>query len=159
MCNVRVGWFGLAGMNINTNMIWYTMPHRRIHVRVPLSGNATLLSGDNMSIKARTIDISHGGVAITDFSNEVPNTEYQIEIWSEEGRRIELSARLVRVDGGIAGFQALQVDHESMKIIDHLIFEYQTTVDFINQANDFHLLEAFDEKGNVIDVTFDSDLE
>ena len=133
------------------------MSHRRIHVRVPLNGHATLLSKDNLSIKASTIDISYGGVAITDFSTDIPNQEYQIEIVTERGQRIKICAHLVRVEGEIAGFQALQVDQDSMEIINHLVFEYQTTLDFIKQVHEFHLLDVVDENGNTIDVAFESD--
>jgi c-di-GMP-binding flagellar brake protein YcgR len=131
------------------------MGHKRIHVRVPLNGEAVLSSNSNPTIKARTIDISQGGVAITAFSEDLPNTEYQIEILTEEGQGIKISARLVRVDGTIAGFQTLQIDQKSQDVIRSLVSEYQTTPDFIKQLDEFNILGAVDEEGNEIEITFE----
>ncbi len=131
------------------------MGHKRIYVRVPLSGEAILSNKSSLTIKARTIDISQGGVAITAFSVEVPSSEYQIEILTESGERIAIFAKLVRVDGSTAGFQTLQIDKNSQGIIETLVSEYQKTTDFIKQLDEFNLLEAVDEDGNEIKITFE----
>ena len=135
------------------------MGYKRIYVRVPVSGEAILSNSNNTIIKARTIDISQGGVAITAFSDTIPNDEYQIEILTEAGQRIEIAARLVRVDDSMAGFQTSQIDQNSQEVIKNLVFEYQTTTDFINQLDEFNLLEqrVVDEEGNEIEVTFEKD--
>jgi len=133
------------------------MGYRRIYVRVPLRGVATLSNSSNPTIKARTIDISQGGAAITAFSEKISNAEYQIEILTEEGQRIELFAQLVRLDNPIAGFQTLQMDQKSQKIIEELVLEYQKTLDFIIQMDRFNLLQVMDEKGNEIEITFEKD--
>lgn len=135
------------------------MGHKRIFVRVPLSGEAVLSNSGKPTIKARTIDISQGGVAITAFSDEVSSAEYRIEILTETGQRIEIFAQLVRVDDTIAGFQTLQIDEKSQEIIKNLVFEYQTTPDFIKQLDEYNLLDdkVVDEDGNEIEVTFEKD--
>jgi c-di-GMP-binding flagellar brake protein YcgR len=133
------------------------MGYRRIYVRVPLNGVATLSNSGNPTIKARAIDISQGGAAITAFSEEICTTEYQIEIITEEGQRIEISAQLVRRDDPIAGFQTLQMDQQSQKIIEEMVLEYQKTLDFIIQMDRFNLLQVMDEKGNEIEITFEKD--
>ncbi len=135
------------------------MGHKRIYVRVPLSGEAVLSKSGKPTIKARTIDISQGGVAITAFSDEVSSAEYRIEILTETGQRIEIFAQLVRVDDAIAGFQTLQIDEKSQEIIKNLVFEYQTTPDFIKQLDEYNLLDdkVMDEDGNEIEVTFEKD--
>ncbi len=73
--------------------------------------------------------------------------------------RIEISARLVRVDDTIAGFQTLQIDPNSQEIINNLVLEYQTTPDFIKQLDEYNILEqqVVDEEGNEIEVTFEKD--
>jgi c-di-GMP-binding flagellar brake protein YcgR len=131
------------------------MKHKRIHVRVPLTGEATLSNSIHPTIKARTIDISQGGVAIVDLSEELPAVEYQIEMLTEAGQRISISARLVRVVDSIAGFQTLQIDRESQEIIKHLIFEYQKSIDFIKQLDEYNLHKVIDEGGNEIEITFE----
>jgi hypothetical protein len=136
------------------------MGHKRIYVRVPLSGEAVLSNSSNPTIKAHTIDISQGGVAITDLSEEVPTAEYQIEIHTEDGQRIEIFAKLVRVDDAIARFQTLQIDQKSQEVIRNLVFEYQSTPDFIKQLDEFNLLndKVVDEEGNEIEITFERSL-
>jgi c-di-GMP-binding flagellar brake protein YcgR len=131
------------------------MKHKRIHVRVPLIGEAILSNNIHPTIKARTIDISHGGVAIVDLSEELPAGEYQIEILTESGQRIEIVAQLVRVVDFIAGFQTLQIDQDSQEIIKHLIFEYQESIDFIKQLDECNLHKVIDEGGNEIEITFE----
>ena len=135
------------------------MGHKRIYVRVPLRGEAVLSKSGKPTIKARTIDISQGGVAITAFSEEVSSAEYRIEILTETGQKIEIFAQLVRVDDAIAGFQTLQIDEKSQEIIKNLVFEYQTTPDFIKQLDEYNLLDdkVVDEDGNEIEVTFEKD--
>lgn len=135
------------------------MGHKRIFVRVPLSVDATLSNSTQPTIKARTIDISQGGVAITAFSNDIPSDEYQIDILTETGQQIEIVARLVRVDDSVAGFQTLQIDKESQEIINNLVYEYETTIDFIKQLDEFDLLDdrVIDDEGNEIEITFEKD--
>ncbi len=134
------------------------MGYKRIHVRVPLAGEAILSNGKRSTIKARAIDISQGGIAITAFSEAISNQEiYQIIVLTETGMQIQLSAHLVRVDDAVAGFQAVQIDQNSQEIIKNLVFEYQTTPAFIQQLDEFNLLEQriVDEEGNEVEVTFE----
>jgi len=119
-----------------------------------LSGEAILSNSCNPTIKARTINISQGGVALVTFSEEFFSTEYQIEILTEARQRIEIFAQLVRVDESIAGFQTLQIDQKNLKVIKNLVFEYQKTTDFLNQLDEFNLL---DEEGDEIEITFEKD--
>ena len=130
------------------------MKLKRIYVRVPLSGEATLSNNSNPTIRARTIDISQGGLAVEVFSGEVPTAEYHIEILTEAGQRIDMFAQLVRADDSIAGFQALQIDQKSQEIIRNLVFEYETTTDFIYNLDELNLL---DKEGNEIEITFEKD--
>jgi len=125
---------------------------KRIYVRVPLSGEAILSNSSNRTIRARTIDISQGGVSVETFSEEVPAAEYKIEILTEAGQRIDMFAQLVRAHDSIAGFQALQIDQKSQEVIRNLVFEYQTTTDFIYNLDELNLL---DKEGNEIEITFE----
>lgn len=106
-------------------------------------------NSSNLTIRARTIDISQGGVAVKTFSEEVHTAEYQIEILTEAGQRIEMFAQLVRANDSIAGFQTLQIDQKSQGVIRNLFFEYQKTTDFIKQLDEFNLFDhkVVDEEG------------
>jgi c-di-GMP-binding flagellar brake protein YcgR len=130
---------------------------KRIHVRVPLDGEATLSNKSNPKVKARTIDISLGGVAVSAFPEGLSNNEYRIDILTQDGKSVQIVARLVRVDNSVAGFQTLQMDLKSQGIINELISEYQKTPDFIMQLDEFNLLGAVDEEGNEIEITFEKD--
>lgn len=136
------------------------MGFKRIHVRVPLRGEATL-TNNNITIKARTIDVSQGGVAITAFSTKIPSDEYKIDIVTEDGNQLGFIARLVRLDDSVAGFQTLEIDKNSLGVINNLVFEYETTIDFINQLDEFNLLDntLLDEEGNEIEITFEKDTD
>jgi len=134
---------------------------RRKYARVPLSGEAILSNSSNPTIKASIIDISQGGLALGSFSDEVSTAEYQVEILTEAGERIELFVKLVRVvdsiAGFIAGFRILQIDQKSQEIIKKLLFEYQKTIEFIKQLDECNLLDdkVVDEEGNELKITFE----
>ena len=119
--------------------IYLRVPLRR-YFRVPLSGKAILSSSSNPTIKASTIDISEGGVTVKAFSEEVPTAEYQLEILTEAGQRIEMFVQLVRANDSIVGFQTLQIDQKSQEVIRNLFFEYEKTTDFIKQLDEEGLL-------------------
>lgn len=112
----------------------------RGYFRIPLNGDAILSNSSNPTIKARTIDISQGGVAIKT-SEEVPTAEYQIEILTEAGQKIEMFTKLVRADDSIVGFQTLQIEQKSQEVIRNLFFEYEKTSDFIKQLDRFNLFD------------------
>lgn len=134
------------------------MNDRRTHVRVPIEAEAFLSSEQTSVIKARTIDISHGGVALTDVSATVlPATDYRIEVIIQDGRKISLTARLVRQTSKIAAFQVFHIDQKSWQIIKELVFSYQETDDFIKQMEKYRLLDNYlvDESGDEIDISFD----
>jgi len=133
------------------------MKQKRLHVRLPLNGDAVLSDGSNPIIKASTINISLGGVAIVGFPKIISPAEYQIKILTEVGQEIEIFAQLVQVDDSIAGFQTLRIDQKSQEIIKELVFEYQQSIDFIKQLDEFNLHKVLDEEGNEIEITFEND--
>jgi hypothetical protein len=134
------------------------MNYKRIHVRVPIEAEAFLSSGQTPVIKAKAIDISHGGVAVTDLSAPtLPEADYRIEVTIQDGRKISLAARLVRQTITIAAFQAFHIDQKSWQIIKDLVFSYQETDDFIRQIAEHRLLDNYlvDDSGAEIDISFD----
>jgi hypothetical protein len=136
------------------------MSYRRIHVRVPIEAEAFLSSGQTSVIKAKAIDISHGGVAVTDLpTTTLPDADYRIEVTIQDGRKINLAAKLVRQTAKVAAFQASHIDPKSWQIIKELVFSYQETDDFIKQMEEYRLLDNYlvDESGTEIDISFDVD--
>jgi len=131
------------------------MKHKRIYIRVPLHGHAILTSSRHPTIKAHTIDISQGGVAVAALSEAICGVEYKIEILTESGQEIEIFAKLIRVEDAVAGFQTMRVDQKSQEIIKELVFEYQNTVDFIKQLDECNLHKVLDDEGNEIEISFE----
>ena len=72
------------------------MEYKRIHVRVPISGEAQLSTDKGSRIKALAIDISQGGVAITDPSMALTRDVYDIVITTADDKKIALRGELIR---------------------------------------------------------------
>lgn len=135
------------------------MGHKRAYVRVPITTEATLSDGRGGSIKVRTIDISPGGLGVIKPENHLGQAEYRVEVTTEEGEQIEMTATLIRKSEQSAGFLATEIDEKSLQIISDLVAEFQTTEGFIKQIAEHDLLEQryIDEDGNEFAVTFDID--
>ncbi len=132
------------------------MNHKRIHVRVPVRGEALLSTSGEAHITARAIDISLGGVAIASPAEPLTEDSYDIVITTEGGNKIELKARLIRQEGDVLGFKITQIDDIYLQIIRILVFKYQESIDFIKQIEEHHLLDHWflDEEGNELEITF-----
>ncbi|MBM9606056.1 PilZ domain-containing protein [Desulfopila inferna] len=136
------------------------MDCKRIHFRVPLSGEALLSRGREAHIKAQAIDISQGGVAITVPEMSLPKDRYDIVILTDDDEKIELSAQLIRQTKNLLGFKTTHIDDKSFRIIAEHIDRYQETLDFIEQIGEHDFFQRFiDEDGNELDVTFNVDLD
>lgn len=133
------------------------MDYKRIHVRVPISGTAVLSQQGKVHIKASTIDISQGGLAIAAEETPLPENTYHVEITTQDGKTIQLEATLIRQNGQSAGFQTCSIDKKNMHVITQLVSQYQSTVDFIEQLDKHNLMEQtyVDDEGNELEVTFD----
>jgi len=135
--------------------------YKRIHVRVPVSGDVLLSNGGEAYIKARAIDISMGGVAVTSPAEPLTKSSYDIVVTTEGGNKIEMTARPIRQDGDVLGFKITRIDDIYLQIIRILVFKYQESIDFIKQIEEHHLLDHWflDEEGNELEITFYSCFE
>jgi hypothetical protein len=133
------------------------MHYKRIHVRVPLSGEALLSSGQDAHIRAHAIDISQGGVGIASTSKLQPNIDYSITLTTKDRQKIELTGQLIRNQEDTAAFQTTHIKEESIHIINELVAEYQATTAYIQQIEEHNLLDNLflDEDGNEIVISFD----
>jgi hypothetical protein len=133
------------------------MHYKRIHVRVPISGEALLSLGQDAHIRAHAIDISQGGVGIVSTSKLQPNIDYSITITTKDRPKIELTGQLIRNQEDTAGFQTTHIKEESIHIINELVAEYQATTAYIQQIEEHNLLDNLflDEDGNEIVISFD----
>jgi c-di-GMP-binding flagellar brake protein YcgR len=135
------------------------MGYKRIYVRVPISGEAILSFSKETNIKAQTIDISLGGLAIIGPREPLTKNNYNVIISTKNGKKIELTAGLVRQEEEIFGFKTSHLDENNLRIITDLVFEYQETIDFIKQIEKYNLFDHWltDDEGNALDITFNED--
>jgi len=134
-----------------------TMAHKRTFVRVPIMGKAVLSTkhGDHISTKTR--DISPGGIGIDMPSTPLEQATYQIEITTESGEEIQLTATLIYKSSHSAGFKTSEIDRKNLQIVYDLVADFQSTDGFIEQIDAHDLLEQkfIDENGHEISVSFD----
>lgn len=137
------------------------MTHKRIHVRVPISGEAIVSNKQGTQTKTRTIDISPGGIGIISPSDPLGEADYQIEVITANGDQIQFSATLIREDKQSVGFKTSDIDQKNLQTIADLVAEFQTTEEFIKQIDEHDLLEQsfVDKDGNKVSVTFEIDPE
>lgn len=135
------------------------MEYRRVHIRVPLKGQAILSNSKGALLKAKTIDISRGGLAVTHPEDSLELQQYNINVITEDGLTIKLKAELVRETENSIGFKTSAIDHEDLKIISDMVYRYQETEDFIKQIDEHNIFDQhyIDDEGNELEVTFDVD--
>ncbi len=124
-----------------------------------MTAEATLSDGRGGQIKARTIDISPGGLGVVNPTKPLGQSDYRVEVTTAEGGQIEFTATLIRKTEESAGFRTSEIDEQSLRVIAHMVAEFQTTDDFIKQIAEYDLLQQqyVDEDGNEFAVTFEVD--
>lgn len=133
------------------------MSHKRIHVRVPISGEVLLTTTQGIRTQTSARDISPGGVGVGTPTTPLEQTEYQIEICTKNGKNIQLTATLAHEGKHSSGFVTSNIDEKNLQIIALLVAEFQTTEEFIKQIDEHDLFEQkyIDEDGQEISVSFD----
>jgi PilZ domain len=133
------------------------MSHKRIHIRVPILGEATLVNPE-VTIMARAIDISAGGLRIADFPTTPCDAEYLVTLTTFGRGTIEFTARLAHTDGQVAGLAIKSITPGALRTIYHLIADFQASEEFIHYIDQGDILQDWlvDEHGNHLDVTFET---
>jgi hypothetical protein len=133
------------------------MLYKRIHIRIPVIGEATLSCSDGAIIKARTIDISAGGLRIANPTSSLENVEYDVEVVIADHGKVTFKA--VYVHGGEQGIglKIVKIDPENLKAIYQKITAFQATEEFINLIDEHDILQDWfrDENGANFEVTFE----
>ena len=135
--------------------------HKRIHIRVPITGDAVVCDESGIQVRMNTIDISPGGVGLVAPSTTLDQDEYQIEVTTDEGDKIHFAATLIRDNDTSIGFKTSDIDKENLQIIADLLAAFETSNEFIKQIDAHDLLEQsfIDEDGNEVAVSFEIDSE
>ncbi len=78
---------------------------KRTHTRIPVSVEVMLINHNEPPIKARAINISMGGIGVTDLSRPLERAEYDIQLMPSLGYPVVwLNAKLVYQEDSNAGF-------------------------------------------------------
>lgn len=136
------------------------MGYRRIFIRVPLSGQATLTNQEkNVRLTVQTVNISQGGVALSTSEDQLPTGKYHISISIDENGSIEMEAELLRQTERLIGFRIKEISTNDLETILKMVEEYQSTPDFIDQLTEYDMLQQsyIDDDGNELEVTFEID--
>ena len=86
------------------------MRHKRIHIRIPVIGEATLSCENGVVIQARTIDISAGGLCIANPSAAIKNTVYDIEVVTVDHGKVTFKAVYVQQSEKGVGLKIVEID-------------------------------------------------
>ena len=134
------------------------MQYQRLHIRVPATGEVILKVGSQVRIAARVINISAGGICITAPSHVVGDTEYDIEVMTEDEGGIRFSGFPVYQKDSSVGIKITSIDREELKSIYRLVEGFQLTEEFIKHIDEHDILKDWlvDEAGNDLSVTFDT---
>ena len=136
------------------------MAYKRISVRVPIDGTATLKSTTNTHVGVKTRDISAEGFGVEQFPGEIDSLNYQVEVTLNTGVKLHFTGKLVKhQNSSTTGFMIVDITDEDRSYITKLVEEYQKTDDFVRQVGDYEILpQSFiDEDGTELDITFEDD--
>ena len=134
------------------------MQYQRLHIRVPATGDVILKVGDRVRIAASVINISAGGICITVPSHVLGDTEYHIEIMTEEEGKIRFSGLPVYQTSSSVGIKITSIGKDDLKAIYRLVEGFQLTEEFIKHIDEHDILKDWlvDEAGHDLSVTFDT---
>jgi hypothetical protein len=137
------------------------MQYQRLHIRVPVTGEATLSLGDRVRVSATVINISAGGICIAATSHVLDENEYHIEIITRDGEKISFAGFPVYQTDSSVGVKITSISKDDLKAIYRVVQGFQLTEEFIKHIDERDILKDWlvDEAGNDLSVTFETDPE
>lgn len=109
------------------------MKHKnRAHERILLGGKVTLTSPDQKDITATLVNISLGGLLVSEPSSPIDKTtEYKIQIYSVAEKPISLSVRYARQNGQHVGMRITQYHLDGKNRLKALIEDLKDTNELV----------------------------
>jgi len=135
------------------------MQYRRLHIRVPASGNAFLSVEEEIRVEATVINVSAGGFCITAPFHIIDQVDYDIEIITPSCGKIQFSGLPIYQTVESVGIKITSIDKDNLKKVYQLVQDFELTEDFIKQIEERDLLKDWlvDETGNDLVITFESE--
>lgn len=133
------------------------MGYKRAHIRIPLQGYATLFCRQSRRVKAKAVNISAGGIGLSNDQPPLDNTEYYVQVITTNGECFSLLASVVYKKKEIAGLKTIFIDQNSMHTIKDIVARFQSSNEFINQIEQQDLLNDWfvDDNGQKLDFGFE----
>lgn len=135
------------------------MQYKRLHIRVPATGEAILKCGGSVRVSASVINISAGGICIAAPSYVLEDSEYYVEIITAEKLKIVFSGFPVYQTETSVGIKITKISRDDLKAIYQLVQGFQMTGEFIKHIDEHGILKDWlvDEAGNDLSVTFETE--
>ncbi|SHO45321.1 PilZ domain-containing protein [Desulfopila aestuarii] len=132
--------------------------HKRIHIRIPVIAHGTLSTTEGTVIQVQTIDISEGGFRVDCPSTSFGDTEFDVNISTNSRGNINFKAIGIHANGDVAGFKITDIDSCNLHTICLLIYDFQSTEEFIKYIDEKNILHEWlsDDNGDMLDVTFEA---
>lgn len=133
------------------------MGYKRAHIRIPLQASATLSCRQSRRVKAKTVNISAGGIGLSDDAPPLKNTEYHVQIETNSGECFSLLASVVYKNTKFSGLKTIFIDRGSMHTIKDIVARFQSSDDFINHIAQQDILDDWfvDDNGRKLDFNFE----
>jgi|GEM_PF-536039 len=134
------------------------MQYQRLHIRVPVAADVTLMVRGAVTVAAQAINISAGGLCISAPSHLLDEQEYSIDIITAEKQRIIFSGVPVYQTEDSVGIKITDIDKHNLATIYELVEGFQLTEEFIKHIDEHDILKDWlvDEAGNDLSVTFET---
>ena len=137
------------------------MRYRRLHIRIPATGDVTLTTDEEIIVKSSIIDVSAGGIGITAPPHRIEQNEYQIEVITPFHGTIQFSGLPVYQNLESIGIKITSIEKDQLKVIYQIVGNFQLSDDFINHIDQKDIIHDWlvDESGEDIEITFDTEPE
>lgn len=137
------------------------MRYRRLHIRIPASGDVTLTTDEEIIVKSTIINVSAGGLCITAPPHSIDQNEYQIEVITPFHGTIHFSGFPVYQNFENLGIKITSIEKNQLKVIYQIVGSFQLSDDFIKYIDQKGIIHDWlvDESGEDIEITFDTEPE
>lgn len=133
------------------------MGYKRAHIRIPLQAHATLSCRQSRRVKAKAVNISAGGIGLSDDAPSLKNTEYHVQVKTNFGECINLLASVVYKKDKQSGLKTIFIDRASIHAIRSIIARFQSSNEFINYIDQQDILNDWfvDDNGKELKFNFE----
>ncbi|WP_163340484.1 PilZ domain-containing protein [Desulfopila sp. IMCC35008] len=133
------------------------MGYKRAHIRIPLQAYATLSCRQSRRVKAQAVNISAGGIGLSNDKPPLNNTEYHVQVTTNTGECFTMLASVVYRNRELAGLKTIFIDRDSMRTIKKIVARFESSNEFISHIEQQDILNDWfvDDNGQKLDFGFE----